>query len=66
MESQQSKAAVLQNCIKLWGKEVPHHLSKVFITPDMTPKERENNKALKAELAELNKGGKNYQIKMAS
>ena len=63
MDSQKSKAAVLQNYTKLWGKEVPRHLSKVFITPDMTIKERENNKALRAELAELNKGGKNYRIK---
>jgi len=52
-----------QNYTKLWGKEVLRHLSKVFITPDMTIKERENNKALRAELAELNKGGKNYRIK---
>ena len=41
VDSEQSKAAVLQNCTKLRGKEVPQHLTKVFITPDMTPKERE-------------------------
>ena len=43
VDSQQSKAAVLQNCTKLRGKEVPQYLAKVFITPDVTPKERESN-----------------------
>ena len=45
------------------GKDVPKHLSKVFITPDMTPKERECNKSLRNQLADLNKNGKNYRIK---
>jgi len=63
VDSQQSQAAVLRNCTKLRGKDVPQQLAKVFITPDMTPKERESNKALRAELAELNKDGKNYRIK---
>jgi len=63
VDSQQSKAAILRNCTKLRGKEVPQYLAKVFITPDMTPKERESNKALRAKLSELNKDGKNYQIK---
>ena len=38
-------------------------LSKVFITPDMNIKERENNKALRTQLAELNKDGRKYKIK---
>ena len=63
VDSEQSKAMVLRNCTKLRGKEIPQNLTKVFITPDMTPKEREKNKALRAQLAELNKDGKNYKIK---
>ena len=60
MDSQQSKA---EYCTKLIGKNVPLHLAKVFITPDMTSKERESNKTLRNKLSKLNKSGKNYQIK---
>ena len=41
--SELSKASILRNCTKLRGKDVPQSLSKVFITPDMTIKERESN-----------------------
>ena len=54
-DSEHSKAAILCNSTKLRGKDVPQCLSKVFITPDMTIKERGKNKHLRAELAELNK-----------
>ena len=63
VDSEHSKAAILHNSTKLRGKDVPQCLSKVFITPDMTIKEREKNKYLRAELAELNKDGKKYKIK---
>ena len=63
VDSQQSKAAVLQNCSKLIGKEGPQHLAKVFITLDMMPKERESNKISRTKLSKLNKSGKNCQIK---
>ena len=63
VDSLKSKASILRNCTKLRGKDVPKHLSKVFITPDMTPKERECNKSLRNQLADLNKNGKNYRIK---
>ena len=63
VDSEHSKAAILRNSTKLRGKDVPQCLSKVFITPDMTIKEREKNKHLRAELAELNKDGKKYKIK---
>jgi len=44
VDSEQSKASVLRNCIKLRGSGIPQSLANVFITPDMTPKEREHNK----------------------
>jgi len=54
VDSEQSKGAVLHNCTKLRGKDVPSNLSKIFITLDMTQKERESNKVLTARLVELN------------
>ena len=63
VDSEHSKAIILRNCTKLRGKDVPQSLSKVFITPDMTIKERENNKALRSQLAEMNKDGRKYRIK---
>ena len=47
VDSMLSKAGILHNCTKLRGKNVPQNLSKVFITPDMTIKERESNIVLR-------------------
>lgn len=63
VDSLKSKASILRNCTKLRGKDVPGRWSKVFITPDMTPKEREQNKSLRNQLADLNKNGREYRIK---
>jgi len=41
VDSVQSRATVLQNCTKLRSKDTPENLAKVFITPDMTLKQRE-------------------------
>ena len=41
-------------------------IQKIFITPDMTPKEQEANKKLRNELKELNKEGRIYYIKTAN
>ena len=38
-------------------------IRKVYITPDLTPREQQHNKALRACLAEMNKDGKKYLIK---
>ena len=35
----------------------------IFVTPDLTPKEQETGKKLRAKLKELNKDGRMYQIK---
>ena len=63
VDSVLSKASILRNCTKLRGKDVPQYLSKIFITLDMTIKERESNKVLRDQLTELNKDGKKYKIK---
>ena len=41
----------------------PDWIMKVFITPDLTPKEQEQSKELRKQLAELNSSGKKYRIK---
>ena len=46
VDSERSKASIRHNCTRLRGKDVLVSLSKVFITPDMTSKEREYNKSL--------------------
>ena len=38
---------------------------RVFIIPDLIPKEQEGNKALRQKLAKLSSTGRNYCIKMA-
>ena len=63
VDSELSKASILRNCTKLRGSDVPKSLEKVFVTPDLTAKEREHNKSLRNQLAELNKDGRNYRIK---
>ena len=63
VSSSQQKAAVLRNCTKLRKSDVPEDVRRIYITPDLTPKEQALNKALRSELAEKNKDGKKYQIK---
>jgi len=41
----------------------PAWMKKVFVTPDFTPKEQEQSKELRKQLAVLNSAGKKYQIK---
>ena len=63
VETEKEKASILCNAFKLRNKELPEHLRKIFITPDVTPKEREEHKVLRAKLSEANKSGNNYKIK---
>ena len=63
VESEREKAAILRNCTKLRAKDNPEDIQKVYITPDLTPREQQHNKALRARLAEMNKDGKKYLIK---
>jgi len=56
------KTKVLRNCTKLRDQKLPPVLYNVF-TPDLTTKERETNKNLRAQLKDMNKGGRQFQIK---
>ena len=63
LDSERLKVLILKNCTKLRGEDMPEYLKSVYITPDLTPKERDTNKALRSKLNELNKEGKVFQIK---
>ena len=63
--SEMEKAIILRNRTKLHNEKNPEEAKKLFITSDLTPKEQAANKKLHAELMNLNKDGKSYQIKMA-
>jgi len=53
----------LRNVKKLRLSSTPEYLKRVFITPELTPSEREVNKTLRSELAERNKSAKQFVIK---
>jgi len=57
------KIKILCNKLNLRKKEHPTHVTKVFITPDLTPHEQRRNKQLHDRLSELNKPDKLYRIK---
>ena len=63
VESEREKAVILRNCTKLRARDIPEEIQNVYITPDLTPREQQHNKALRAQLAEMNKDGKKYWIK---
>ena len=63
VSSSREKVQVLRNCTKLRSKDNPEEIQSVYITPDLTPKEQKENKALRSQLAELNKSEKLYKIK---
>ena len=63
LSSDKEKAQVLCNCTKLRNSSHPEYIRKICITPDLTPKQQQRNKALRARLAEMNKNGNQYQIK---
>ena len=62
--SDKLKKQVLHNSSKLRDISNPNWIKKVFITPDLTPKQQEENKVLREKLAELNKSApRSYHIK---
>ena len=63
VESDEEKAAILRNTKKLRTQSTPEHLKRIFITPDLTPREQEANKALRSELARRNQSENQYRIK---
>ena len=48
--SEHEKALLLRNCSKLRDKNDPEEVRKIYVTPDLTPKEQKQSKALKANL----------------
>lgn len=63
LSSDHDKALLLRNCTKLRNEDNPEDIRRVYVTPDLTPREQQKNKALRAQLAEKNKEGKSYWIK---
>ena len=65
--SEKLKKLALRNSSKLHEDSNPAWVKKVFITPDLTPKEQAENKILREKLAELNKKvPRSYRIKKRS
>ena len=50
-------SCVLRNLSKLHKDENPDIVKKILVMPDLTPKELEKNKKLRAELKQKNKDG---------
>ncbi|XP_065911357.1 uncharacterized protein [Dysidea avara] len=63
LSSREETLTILRSRWNLRSKEHPSHVTKTFITPDLTPLEQQKSKQLRAELANLNKEGKRYRIK---
>ena len=63
LSSTQEKANILRNKLKLRSKDNPPLVRNIFITPDFTPLEQKRNKALRQQLADMNKTENVYTIK---
>ena len=63
VDTLESKAFILHNCTKLRNVDQSSYYSNIYITPDLTPTEREPNRQLWAKLDDLDKDGKQYKIK---
>ena len=63
LSSTQEKANVLKNKLKLRSSTNPSSVRNIFITPDYTPLEQKKNKALRQQLADMNKVENVYTIK---
>ena len=61
--TEHDKAFILCYSFKLRSDDNPEDIKKIFITPDLTPKEQKENKKLRAELKEKNKDGNFFRIK---
>lgn len=63
VHSLQEKINILRNKRKLKDQSNPEKVRKVYITPDLTPSEQAKNKALRQQLADMNKVSNIYMIK---
>ena len=57
------KKQIMRSVSKLRVDSNPDWMKRIFITPDLTPKEQEENRKLRKKLSELNSSGKAYRIK---
>ena len=62
----QEKALVFKSKSKLRSKDNPEHVHKLFITSDLKPFEQKQNKALRHQLADMNKVKNVYKMKNGS
>jgi len=63
VQSVEEKKAILRNKLKLRADQNPDPVRNLFITPDLTPSEQKESKALRQQLTQMNKGTKKYRIK---
>lgn len=63
IQSLDEKKAILHNKLKLRGEGNSDQVRNIFITPDLTPSEQRENKALRLQLTQMNQGVKKYRIK---
>ena len=63
VSTERDKATILRNSTKVRSMNGIEYLKKLYITPDLTPMEREQNKALRSRLNEMNQQGNRYRIK---
>jgi len=61
--SKHERAKILSKCTQLRKITSPSYLKIIFVTPDLTKKEQEANRILRAKLADMNKSGKKFKIK---
>ena len=63
VDSVEAKAFILHSCTNLRKADPASHYHKIYVTPDLTPAQREANLQLRTKLKEMNKDGKSYVIK---
>ena len=57
VDTVEAKAFILRNCTKLRSADQSSYYSNIYITPDLSPTQREANRQLQAKLDVLNKDG---------
>jgi len=63
VDSVEAKAFILRSCTNLRKADPASHYHKIYVTPELTPAQREANLQLRTKLKEMNKDGKSYVIK---
>ena len=63
IDTPQTKAAILCKRTTLRDEKNPEDVRNIYITPDLTLKERDANKKLRLELTKKNKSGREYMIR---